>query len=47
MRMKKQEFLSRLGELNLDAKRFCVISGGVMLLYGLRDETQDIDINRA
>lgn len=42
--MKKQEFLSRLGELNLDVERFCVISGGVMLLYGLKDETQDIDI---
>lgn len=42
--MKKQEFLERLKELDLDAGKFCVISGGVMLLYGLRDETQDIDI---
>lgn len=42
--MKKQEYLEKLNRLGLDRERFCIISGGVMLLYGLREETQDIDI---
>ena len=42
--MNKQEYIKRLNSLGLDKKRFCIISGGVMLLYGLKDATEDIDI---
>ena len=42
--MNREEFLARLDSLNLDKQRYCVLSGGVMLLYGLRETTADIDI---
>ncbi len=42
--MNKQEYIKRLNSLGLDKKRFCIISGGVMLLYGLKESTEDIDI---
>lgn len=42
--MNREEFLTRLDSLNLDKQRYCILSGGVMLLYGLRDTTADIDI---
>lgn len=42
--MNKKEYKKRLDSLNLDRNRYCVISGGVMLLYGLRESTSDIDI---
>lgn len=42
--MKKQEYLDRLEKLKLDKNRYCVISGGVLLVYGLKDTTSDIDI---
>ena len=42
--MNKREFIEKLDKLDLDKKRYCIISGGVMLLYGLKDNTEDIDI---
>lgn len=42
--MNKKEYLNKLDKLNLDKDRYCIISGGVMLLYGLKDSTADIDI---
>ena len=42
--MNREEFLARLDSLNLDKQRYCVLSGGVMLLYGLKETTADIDI---
>ena len=42
--MNKREYLKKLDELNLDKNRYCVISSGIMLLYGLRETTEDIDI---
>lgn len=42
--MNKEEFLKRLDELNLDKNRYCIISGGAMLLYGLKETTNDLDI---
>lgn len=42
--MNKIEYLKKLDSLKLDKDRYCIISGGVMLLYGLRETTQDIDI---
>lgn len=42
--MNKIEYLKKLDSLKLDKDRYCIISVGVMLLYGLRETTQDIDI---
>ena len=42
--MTKEEYLKRLDSLNLDKERYCIISGGVLLLYGIKDKTEDIDI---
>lgn len=42
--MTKEEYIKKLDELKLDKSRYCIISGGVMLLYGLKETTEDIDI---
>lgn len=42
--MKKDEYLKKLDELGLNKSKYCIIAGGVMLMYGLKDETNDIDI---
>ncbi len=42
--MNKKEFIKKLDSLNLDKNRYCIISGGVMLLYNLKPTTEDIDI---
>ncbi len=42
--MTKQEYLKSLDKLGLDKTKFCIISGGVILMYGLRERTDDIDI---
>ena len=42
--MNKVEYIKKLEALNLDKDRYCIISGGVMLLYGLKEKTEDIDI---
>lgn len=42
--MNRVEYLKKLDELELDKNRYCIISGGIMLLYGLREYTEDIDI---
>ena len=42
--MNKKEYIDKLDKLNLDKKRYCVLSGGVMLLYDLKESTEDIDI---
>lgn len=42
--MNKKEFIKKLDSLNLDKNRYCIISGGVMLLYNLKLTTEDIDI---
>ena len=42
--MNKIEYIKKLKALNLDKDKYCIISGGVMLLYGLKERTEDIDI---
>ncbi len=42
--MNKKEYIEKLESLKLDKNRYCIISGGVMLLYGLKESTEDIDI---
>ncbi len=42
--MNKDEYKKKLDALGLDKSRYCVISGGTMLLYGLKEATEDVDI---
>ena len=42
--MNKKEYLKKLDSLNLDKNKYCIIAGGIFLLYGLKDSTEDIDI---
>ena len=42
--MNRVEYKKKLDELKLDKNRYCIISGGIMLLYGLKESTEDIDI---
>lgn len=42
--MKKEEFMNLVDSLNLDNKDYCIISGGALLLHGLKESTHDVDI---
>ena len=42
--MKAEDIRQRLGELALDANEYRINAGGAMVLYGLREETHDLDI---
>ena len=42
--MQKAEFLKELNKLNLDKSSYCIIASGSMLMYGLCEECNDIDI---
>lgn len=42
--MDKREYIKKLESLRLDKNYYRIISGGVMLLYGIKDSTADIDI---
>ncbi len=42
--MNKEEYKKKLDALGLDKNRYCVISGGTMLLYDLKETTEDVDI---
>lgn len=40
----KKQIIARLEELHLDDTKYWVITGGAMALYGLREQTSDIDL---
>ena len=42
--MNKKQYLNIINDLKLDKDRYCIISGDVILLYGLKDTIEDIDI---
>ena len=42
--MNKKEYLNKLDKLNLDKNKYCIIAGGALLLHGLKETTDDIDI---
>lgn len=42
--MKKQELITIINELNLPKSEYYILSSGSLLLYGLRDEANDIDL---
>lgn len=43
--MNRKEIIKELTKYNLDPKKYIVISGAAMVLYGFKDETPDIDIS--
>ena len=42
--MNKQEFLNGLERMNLPKEEFIILSGGSLLLRGIREESADFDI---
>ena len=42
--MNKIEYLKKLDELNLNKNDYCIIASGTMLMHGLCDSCNDIDI---
>ncbi|MBR5231108.1 MAG: hypothetical protein IKW00_02540 [Clostridia bacterium] len=42
--MNRTEILNALAQLDFDKREYWVITGGAMVLYGLRDKTHDIDL---
>ena len=40
----KKQIIARLEELHLDDTKYWLITGGAMALYGLREQTSDIDL---
>ena len=43
--MNKKELLGLANTLNLPKEEYCIISGGALLLHGLREQTNDLDID--
>ena len=41
--MNKQEYIAALEKLNLPKSEFIILSGGSLLMHGLRETTQDLD----
>ena len=42
--MRKREIVEKLRALPFDPSEYWVIAGGAMVLYGMREETADIDL---
>ncbi len=42
--MKKKDIIERLNKLNYDINDYWVIAGAALVLQGIRDETEDIDV---
>ena len=42
--MKKADIIEKLRSFPYDAKDYWVITGGAMAMYGIREETSDIDL---
>ncbi len=43
--MNKTQIIEKLKEYNFDPRKYIVISGAAMVLYGFKEETNDIDIS--
>lgn len=43
--MNKVEFIAELKKLDLPATEFVILSGGSMLMRGLREQTHDLDLS--
>lgn len=43
--MKRNEIIDKLKKYNLNPDRYILLSGAAMVLYGIKEETPDIDIS--
>ena len=43
--MNKQELLELANTLDIPKQEYCIISGGALLAHGLREQTNDLDID--
>ena len=42
--MDKKEYFEKLDALRLNKTKYCILSGGAMMMHGLKEKTADIDI---
>lgn len=42
--MKKIDLINKINSLGLDDGEYCIISGGILVMYGIREETEDLDL---
>ena len=42
--MNKVQYLEIVDKLNWDKSQYCIIASGVMLMHGLREEVDDVDL---
>lgn len=42
--MNKEMIINEIKKYNIDPKKYIIISGAAMVLYGFKEETRDIDI---
>lgn len=43
--MNKKELLELAGTLDIPKEEYCIISGGALVAHGLREQTNDLDID--
>lgn len=43
--MKKQDIIEKLKKINIDKNKFIVLSGASMVVQGVKEETEDIDLS--
>ena len=43
--MNKKQLLELANTLNLPKEEYCIISGGALVIHGLREQTNDLDID--
>lgn len=43
--MNKNTLIAKVKSLALPSGSYCVLAGGAMLFYGLREQTQDVDLH--
>lgn len=43
-RDQKEQIKEFLRELNLDPNEYCLIAGGSLVMHGIKQETEDIDL---
>jgi len=42
--MNREQYLEIVDKLNWDKSQYCIIASGVMLMHGLREEVDDVDL---
>lgn len=42
--MNKVDIINKLESLNFDKNEYCIISGGILVMYGIKESTNDLDL---